>query len=72
MKIIQEHEKCIGCGSCVAICSKYWEMANNGKAKLIGSELDSKGVNYELEVKEVGCNKDAAEACPVQCIYVNA
>lgn len=71
MKIIQEHKKCIGCGSCVAICSKYWEMSDNQKAKLIGSKLSSNG-KYELEVQEVGCNKDAAEACPVQCIYVNA
>jgi len=71
MKIVQEHEKCIGCGSCVAICSKYWEMSDNGKAKPIGSKLSSNG-KYELEVQEVGCNKDAAEACPVQCIYVNA
>jgi len=71
MKIIQEHKKCIGCGSCVAICPKYWEMDSNGKAKLIGSKLNSDG-NYELKVEQVGCNKDAAEVCPVQCIYVNA
>ncbi len=71
MKIIQEHKKCIGCSSCAAICPKHWEMSDNGKAKLIGSKLNSNG-NYELEVEQVGCNKDAAEACPVQCIYVNA
>jgi len=70
MKIIQEHEKCIGCGSCVAICPKYWEISDDGKAKLIGSKLSSKK-NYELEVQKVGCNKEAAEACPVQCIHVN-
>ena len=67
-KIIQEHNKCIGCGSCVALCSKFWEMTDDGKAKPISSK--KKGENYELEVEVVGCSKDAAEACPVQCIMV--
>jgi len=64
MKIIQEHEKCIGCGSCVAICPKYWEIADDGKAKLVGSKGE------ELEVDEVGCNQEASDACPVQCIKI--
>ncbi len=67
-KIIQEHNKCIGCGSCVALCSKFWEMTDNGKAKPINSKKN--GDNYELEVEAVGCSKEAAEACPVQCIMV--
>jgi len=64
MKIIQEHEKCIGCGSCVAICPKYWEISDDGKAKLIGA------TNDELEVEKVECNQEAADACPVQCIKI--
>ena len=64
MKIIQEHEKCIGCGSCVAICPKYWEIADDGKAKLTGSE------GGEIEVDKVECNQEAADACPVQCIKI--
>lgn len=71
MRVIQEHEKCIGCGSCEAVCPKYWKMSDDGKAKPIGSKLSSDG-NYELEVGEAGCNKDAVEVCPVQCIYVKA
>jgi len=71
MKVIQEHKKCIGCGSCAAICPKYWEMSSDGKAKLIGSEFNSKKENYELDIGEVGCNQNAADACPVQCIHVN-
>ena len=70
MKIIQEHEKCIGCGSCVAICSKYWEMDGSGKAKLIGSEFNSKSENYELDTEEIGCNQSASDACPVECICI--
>jgi len=71
MKVLQEHKKCIGCGSCAAMCPKYWEMSDDGKAKLIGSKLNSKSGNYELDIKEAGCNQDAAETCPVQCIHVN-
>lgn len=69
-KVIYEREKCIGCGSCAVICPKYWEMAEDGKAKLKGLEINSKKSNYELEVKEIGCNQEAADVCPVQCIHV--
>ena len=68
MKIIQEHEKCIGCGSCVALCSKFWEMGDDTKAKPINSSLS--GSNYELEVEKAECNQEAADSCPVQCIMV--
>ena len=67
-KIIQEHNKCIGCGSCVVLCSSFWEMTDDGKAKPINSE--KKGENYEREVETAECSKDAAEACPVQRIMV--
>lgn len=57
-KIKQDHEKCIGCGSCVAICDN-WEMGDDGKAH-----------PKETEVEEAGCNKEAKEVCPVGCIEV--
>lgn len=68
MKIIQEHNKCIGCGSCAAVCSKYWAIGEDGKAKPIGSKL--KGANFELEIKKIECNQEAADICPVQCIKI--
>ncbi len=67
-KIILEHSKCIGCGSCEAVCPKYWKLEDSGKVKLLGSE--KKGDNFELEVKKVECNKEAVESCPVQCIKI--
>jgi len=70
MKIIHERGKCIGCGSCVALCPKYWEMAEDGKAQLSGSKENSKTGNFELEVEKVECNQEAADACPVQCISI--
>ncbi|MCS7109261.1 MAG: ferredoxin [Candidatus Micrarchaeota archaeon] len=67
-KIIHDREACIGCGTCAAVCSKFWRMANDGKSELIGGKKN--GNNYELEVKEIACNLDAAEACPVNCIHI--
>jgi len=69
MKITIEKSKCIGCGTCVSLCPKYFEMGDDGKSNLKGSK-PANGDKIELEVKEVGCGKDAAESCPVQCIGI--
>ncbi|MBD3397715.1 ferredoxin [Candidatus Micrarchaeota archaeon] len=67
-KVIQEREKCVGCGACAAICPKYWEMSGDGKSRLKGSNVvEGKHV---LVLEDVECNKDAANACPVKCIMV--
>ncbi|MDP3990778.1 MAG: ferredoxin [Candidatus Nealsonbacteria bacterium] len=68
-KIILEQEKCIGCGTCQALCPKYWKMAEDGKAVMISEE--GKEEKVEMEVKDISCNKDAADSCPVQCIRIN-
>lgn len=68
MKIIQERKKCIGCGSCAAICSQYFEMADDGLAALKGGQIV--GDNMELGISETACAKDAANVCPVQIIRV--
>ncbi len=57
-KIKQDLEKCIGCGSCVAVCDN-WEMREDGKAHPKKTELE-----------EIGCNKEAKEICPVECIEI--
>ncbi len=61
VKVIITHDRdlCVGCGACAAICPDNWEMAEDGKASA-----------KKLELDEVGCNKQAAESCPVQCIHV--
>ncbi len=69
-KIILEREKCIGCGSCVALCQKYWELADDGKSHVKGSSVDPKTQKEELEVKKIECAQEAANACPVQCIHI--
>ncbi|MBN1793244.1 ferredoxin [Candidatus Woesearchaeota archaeon] len=57
--IIIDRERCIGCGVCAARC-KNFEMKDDGKAYA-----------KELEVKEIGCNREAADNCPVDAIMVN-
>ena len=59
MKITQERDKCIGCGTCAAICPDNWEMKDDGKSSPI-----------KTEVKEAGCNKEAEKSCPAQCIHL--
>lgn len=70
VKIIHEREKCIGCGTCVALCPKYWEMAEDGKARLLNSKENPKTGNWELEVDKIECNQEAADACPAQIINI--
>lgn len=67
-KVTHEKEKCIGCGACVSLCPNFWEMGDNGKSHLKGSKKEGK--NFALNVKEAGCNEDAANTCPVNCIHV--
>lgn len=67
-KIIQEHEKCISCGACVSVCPEHWEMGKDGKAILKGGK--KVGKNFEKDVKDIGCNKEAADSCPVHIIKI--
>jgi ferredoxin len=67
-KITLEREKCIGCGSCAALCPKYFEMAEDGKSHI--KDAEKKEIE-ELEVTKADCASSAAEACPAQCIHVS-
>jgi|TARA_B100002003_G_C13860966_1_gene421486 ferredoxin len=56
-KIELDAEKCIGCGACAAQCDNF--------------EMDGdKAVVKKAEVDEIGCNKDGADACPVDAITI--
>lgn len=56
-KIEHDVEACIGCGACIAVCDN-WVM-DGDKAKEVKTELD-----------EIGCNQDAVDSCPVDCIKI--
>jgi len=57
MKIEIDQEKCIGCGSCSAVCPDVFELNE-----------DNKAVAKDTENKD--CVKEAVEACPVEAIKV--
>jgi len=74
-KIKLEREKCIGCGTCSALCPKYFEMADDGKSGIKGAvkqpaSASQGGEIEELEVTKIECGESAAEACPSQCIHI--
>ncbi len=58
-KIQHDRDACIGCGACAGICPDNWMMADDGKSKPKKTDLD-----------DMGCNQQAADACPVQCIKI--
>ncbi|MCL5011251.1 MAG: ferredoxin [Patescibacteria group bacterium] len=66
-KIILDRTQCIGCGTCWALCGKYFEMAEDGKSRLAGAK---RGDKEELDIAQTDCAVEAAEACPVQCIEI--
>lgn len=63
MKIILETEKCIGCGTCVALCDKVFALGEDNKAYV-------KPKPEEMNAEDEKCAQDAADACPVQCIHI--
>lgn len=64
MKVKIDQETCIGCGSCVAVCSDVFDLDDEGKARLKNSEKPAEGR------VESGCLKEAADICPVEAIIL--
>ena len=57
VKVIVDKDKCIGCGACVSICEKTFDL-KDGKAFV------------KKQPAKITCEKDAAETCPVNAISV--
>jgi len=57
-EVKQDHDMCIGCGACAAVCPSNWKIGDDGKASPIKSKSDD------------DCNMAAADGCPVKCIHV--
>ncbi len=67
-KVVLEREECISWESCVGACPETFEMADDGWAQVKGASRV--GSNDELETDDMGCSKEAAEACPVTIIHI--
>jgi len=63
-EVVHNRDGCIGCGACVAACPEFWEMGKDGKSVLKGNK------NNRLKLENPGCNKEAAEVCPVGVIEI--
>lgn len=51
-------DTCIGCGSCVALCPKTFELGDDGKSIVVNQD-------------DVVCAKNAVDSCPVQAISIS-
>lgn len=61
-KITQDQSECIGCGACAGVCPENWKMVEvNG---------EQKSAPIKTEVEDIGCNQEAADSCPVECIKI--
>lgn len=58
-KISVDKKKCIGCGSCSAICPGAFAMK------------DGKAEPTHKAVEKITCEKDAESACPVNAIKIS-
>ena len=67
-KIVLEREECISCEACPENCPDTFEMADDGWAHVKGSTRVE--TNDELETDDMGCSKEAADACPVDVIHI--
>jgi ferredoxin len=55
MSLAVNQETCIGCGTCVSICSASFKMNDLGKSEPITTDASA-------------CSQQAIESCPVQAI----
>ena len=73
-KVIHNVEGCIGCGSCAAVCPKFWDMNYEAmKAVLKGGKKNEQTGEFEIEVggdEDLKCNQEAAEVCPTLVIKI--
>ena len=60
-KIKYNPKDCIGCAACVSACESNWEMDDSNKSRPKKKVIDE---------KELACNKEAADVCPVELIKI--
>lgn len=71
-KIVLEKDKCIGCGTCAALCPDFWEI-EGAKATIKGAQKkddNREELEKDLNEKELQSNKECQDNCPVACIHI--
>ena len=63
-----DHNACQGFGACVELCSKFELSDEDGKSHVEGAKKVSSGEAVELN--ELDCHREAAEACPFNAIHI--
>jgi len=73
-KVEIDKNACQGFGACVELCSKFFQLSDvDGKSTIEGANRVTKenGVIAEtLELDELECVREAAEACPFNAIHI--
>ena len=67
-RVVIDHAVCQGFGACVELCSKFKLSDEDGKSHVEGAKKVSDGEAVELD--ELECHKQAAEACPFNAIHI--
>lgn len=60
MKVRIDKEKCIGCGTCTAVCPKIFVMEDDGKSS----------VKLQPSIEDEQCVKEAVDSCPTEAILI--
>jgi ferredoxin len=63
-----DHTVCQGFGACVELCSEFDLSDKDGKSHVEGAKKVENGESVELN--ELTCHKQAAEACPFNAIHI--
>ena len=67
-----DREACTKVGNCAAVANKFWKIADDNKADLMGSTLNNERKKFELVIdkNDLELNKLAEEVCPVRAIVI--
>jgi len=69
-KVTHIRPECIGCAACVTVCPAYWEMGSDGKSDLKKAKTLKNGNQERVLEKDLECNQEAMNVCPVQIIKI--
>jgi ferredoxin len=67
-RVIIDHSACQGFGACVELCSKFNLSDEDNKSHVEGGKKSEKEEIVELD--ELDCHKQAAQACPFNAIHI--